>query len=324
MRSPARIGPALLGAALTCLGACGSELAADANAPFGAQGTEFPLQVRGWDGESFSVQAPPRRILPLNASSVDALNALVEVERVAAVPSTAPEYSTLERARDAWLELPRFEEITATSLLGFEPDLVVGHEWQGASAIPYLRRGGCPVLILPMPLSFEDICREVRTIGAVVGEAAAAEELVADLDQRRATLAAQAGPRRELRALGYSNFGTGGWAAGSETTLDVVISLAGLRNAGAEAGLVSFQEIDHELLLRLDPDFILVAVEAGGAIGPTESFLRGEENLRTLTALAPGGLVRLPRRLNATTSYHMVEAAEELARQVDAWLERGE
>ena len=278
--------------------------------------------MRGWDGERFTIEAPPERVLPLNASSVDALNALLPVERVPALPSTAEQYATLERDPGAWLALPQFEEITATSLLGFEPDLVLGHEWQGASAIPYLRRSGCPVLVLPMPLSFEDICREVRTIGAVVGELEAAERQVEGLVARRDALAESAPRRSALRVLGYSNFGTGGWAAGAETTIDVVIGLAGMQNVAREADLVSFQEIDHELLLKLDPDFIIVAVESDGAQGPTEAFLRGEETLKGLAVLEKDGLVRLPRRLNATTSFHMVEAAEALAARADAWLER--
>lgn len=281
----------------------------------------FPLEVRGWDGVAFTLDAPPRRILPMNAAGVDALAVLVEPARVAALPFTADEYSTFPD-RAAWDALPRFEEISAAALLELAPDLVVGHEWQGAGAAPHLRRAGTPILILPMPRTWADVTRELETIAAVVDARAACTRELAELERRREALAASAGPRAHLRVLGYSNYGTGGWAAGADTTVDLVIALAGMQNAAREAGLESFQEIDHERLLALDPDLLLVEVEDDGRPGPTETFLHGESVLASLSALRAGGLVRLPRRLHATTSFHVLEAAEALAAAADAWLAR--
>jgi ABC-type Fe3+-hydroxamate transport system substrate-binding protein len=300
--------------------ACGPE-PAQSNEPFGILNDSFPLLVHGWDGAQFTIETVPRRILPLNAGAVDALVALTGPERLVALPSLAAEYSTFPADAEAWLSLPQFSEISAAAILAFEPDLVIGHEWQAKSAAAYLRQAGVAVLILPMPTTFDDVSREIDILGRVIDASSEATALLTQLERRRAALRTGAEKRSFVRVLGYSNYGTGGWAAGADTTCDITISLAGMRNAARDVGLENFNEIDYELLLRLDPDLILVEVEEGGVAGPTESLLLGEAPLKGLSALSTGGLVRLPRRLNSTTSLRMLDAAERLADAADKWLE---
>ncbi len=288
---------------------------------FGVLNEHFPLHLRGWDGFEFELEAPPEHIIPMNATGVDVLSVLVQPSRAAALPETALQYSTFDSEREDWLKLQRFEEISTVELLGYKPDFVIGHEWQGASAVPYLRQAGVPVLIFPMPDTWEDVCEELAVLGTVLGEPQRAKDLLDDLERRRLALQASASKRRHLRILGYSNYGTGGWAAGAGTTVDLVIALAGMQNAARDAGLENFQEIDYEQLLGLDPDMILVEVEADDQVGPTESLLRSERILGGLSALEKHGIARLPRRLNSTTSFRMMEAAERLADIADRWIE---
>ena len=284
----------------------------------------FPLRVQSWDGETFTLEAPAQHLLPLNSTAVDELCALVEPDRVRALPQTATDYSTIREQTGTWLALPRFSEITAPGLLALEPDLVIAHEWQGAAAIPHLRRAGIAVLVLPMPDSLEAACSELALLGQLLDASDRAQAVIAEVEARRQTLGTSASERAGLRVLSYANYGTGGWAAGTGTTPDIVIGLAGMQNVAREAGLSSFAEIDYELLLRLDPDLILVEAEASGEPGPTESLLRSEPALTGLRALRTGGIARLPRRLSATTSFHMIEAAEHLARETASWKARQE
>ncbi len=318
---PPRPWPALAFALLALLAGC-SNPEAPTPERFGVLNDGFPLRVRSWDGELFTLAAPAQHVLPLNSTAVDELCVLVEPDRVRALPHTATDYSTIAERADTWLALPRFSEITAPGLLALEPDLVITHEWQGASAIPHLRRAGIAVLVLPMPDSLETACNELTLLGELLDAADRASAVIAEVGARREALDRSAAERAGLRVLSYANYGTGGWAAGAGTTPDIVIELAGMQNVAREAGLTSFAEIDYELLLRLDPDLILVEAEASGEPGPTESLLRNEPALTGLRALQTGGIARLPRRLSATTSFHMIEAAEHLAHETASWKAR--
>lgn len=285
-----------------------------------SDGVEFPLDVRGWDGERFEVEAPPHRLLPSNAATTDFLAALCRPEEVVALPFLADVYSTFEEEAERWLALPTFREMSAAELLGFSPDLVVTQSWQTAGAIRHLRDAGVPVLVLPLESGLGEVRESIVTLGIVLDREERATALLEDLDRRVEALAATSAKRAHLRLLGYSNYGSGGWAAGAKTTVGVMIETAGMQNAAREIGLENWQEIDYERLLTLDPDLLIVELEPDGSPGPTEQLLRGEVSLAGLSALENDGLVRLERRLNTTSSHHLVTAAEEVARIVDEWL----
>lgn len=310
----------LLPAFLTLLLGCSGDPTPPSPTHPGPQNTGFPLTVLAWDGELLQFDAPPERILPTVAGTADLLAALIPPDRVVALPFTAEVYATFPEDREEWLALPSFPDLSAMALLAFEPDLVVAQSWQTAGAINNLRAAGVPVLVLPLVKSLDDVRDSLETLGAVLDRQETADALQEDLDRRIAALARTAPTREHLRVLGYSNYGTGGWVPGANTTMDAIITAAGLQNAAREVGLENTREVDYERLLVLDPDLIIVEVEPDGTPGPTENLLRGEELLAGLSALQTNGLLRLPRRLNVTSSQHMVSAAEELARLADEWL----
>ncbi len=267
--------------------------------------------------------APPRRVLPANAGAADLCLALLEPERVAALPQAAFEYSRVGQESGRWSALPRFQGFDTESLLAHRPDLVLAHGWQSPETLASLRRSGVYVLVLPLPLVWDDVREAVRACGRAFGEEARAAQLLAELDRRVELLRARAGAER-LAALSYVNLGTGGWAAGKGTTADILFELAGLRNAAAEAGLEGHATLDHEGLLVMDPDVIVVGVEGDGDMRPTEAYLRAEPSLASLRALREGRVVGLPQRLFTTSSTELVAGAELLAQRLaeGGWVPR--
>ncbi len=121
--------------------------------------------------------------------------------------------------------------------------------------------------------------------------------------------------------LAYSNFGGGGRTSGKGTTLDLVIELAGLENAATMAGIPRHGSVDLEQVLAMDPDVFLTGTKNDG-VDPGASFLRNEDVLTGLEAIVKDRIVVLPAELFSTSSHHVLTAAEELARQVDALVAR--
>jgi ABC-type Fe3+-hydroxamate transport system substrate-binding protein len=268
------------------------------------------------------------RILPGNTAAAEFLAALLGeggASRIAALPEQVDSYSSFDFRAPPWSSPPRFPRYTAERLIALHPDLVVTHEWQAAETTQVLRAQEIPVVVLRSARSYEDIRATLAELGRTLGLEKRAEEVTADLDRRVARLREGAGARKDLRVLEYSNNGTGGWTAGADTTANAMIRIAGMRNAAAEAGLKGDVALELERLIAIDPDVILVGAPArdeGGSA--TKNVLEGTSALANLSAVKRKRIAVLSAALLSSDSPRLVDAAEHLAAEVDALLQRGD
>jgi len=266
------------------------------------------------------------RIVPGNSAATEFLAFVLGEDgahRIAALPEQVDAYSTLDFTREPWVSRPRFARYAGELLIALRPDLVLTHEWQGPETTQVLRAQGVPVVVLRSARSYEDVRETVLGLGRTLGAESRVAGVVVELDRRVARLREGEGARRGLRALDYSNNGTGGWTAGAETTVDAMIRLAGMRNAAAEAGLEGHATLDFERLLAIDPDVIVVGSPARDDVGsPTRDLLETTAALSRLSAVERRRIAVLPAALLSTDSPCLVEAAEQLAAAVDELLGR--
>jgi len=271
----------------------------------------FPMRVRGADGAEIELAAPPRRVLPANAAWVDFVSLLIGPERVLALPSEAFGYSRLSQQDGAWHSLPVFTSLDAERCLSMQPDLVLAHTWQSPEMLETLRLSGIPALVVPVPETWEEIERTLDLLATVLGVSDRAHAVHAELGARQEALARRARPFATLRALAYTNLGAGGWTTGKHTTTDVMLALAGLRNAAAEAGLEGEVPADGERLLALDPDlFVVGRPDSSESAPPSASFLLSEPALQELAAVREKRIVSLPPALFTTASPELLRGAE--------------
>jgi len=258
------------------------------------------------------------RIVPANSGAAELLLALIEPTRLAALPGTIDGYGADDLAD---LGLPTFANYTAESVLTFAPDLVVTHGWQSSEATQVLEGGGIPVLTLPDVGDFAGLCQLIDLLGERVHAPEAAADLIVSLRARSDEL--RRVDRSGMRLVSYTNLGSGGWTAGSETTADLLCELVGVQNLAAANGYTGHQNVDFETLLTWNPDVFLVGA-SGERPGhsPAAVILRQEHSLQTIQALRHDRIVVLPAELYTTNSQHMLDAAEFLARELDRLLPR--
>jgi iron complex transport system substrate-binding protein len=281
------------------------------------RGDGFPLVVESREGE-FVLAAPPARILPANAAWIDFVSLLVGPERVVALPSEAFGYSRLSESPAGWDALPSLTTFEAERVLSLAPDLVLAHGWQAPETVTTLRRAGIPVLVVPVPEDWAEILDTLVLLGDVLGEHARALELRAELDARRTRLAARAAPFAGLRALSYTNLGSGGWTSGAGTTGDVLLRLAGLQNAAAEQGFVGDVPADQERLLALAPDVFLVGrPDRSESSPPSATFLLENAALASLPAVRARRIVALPPALFTGASPELLRGAEQMVEELE-------
>ena len=276
-----------------------------------AQIAGYPRTVETFEGETLVLTRPPLRVLASNAGALELLADLGELDRSVAIPTTAFEYSNLELEPDDW-KGRTFEKYLVEAVLSRSPDLVITHSWQNPETSDFLANSGIAVLALPTPETFGDLLRAIRVTASVLELDDRGETLCADLEERRALL--NDSGNVAVRVMTYTTFGTGSWTAAKNTTADVLIRIAGMRNASAEHGLEGHAAIDIETLLGIDPDYIVVS---GTAEDPrwsvTLESMRNDPTLATLRALREDRILVLPLEHFVTNSHYLLDAAEALA-----------
>ena len=135
---------------------------------------------------------PPERIVCLTEETVETLYLLGEQDRIVGVSGYAVRPPRVRR------EKPRVSAFTSADIpkiLALEPDLVLAFSDLQASIAADLARAGLAVHLFNQR-DLAGIFTMIRTLGALVGAAAKAEALAAELEARVAALARGAGAVR--------------------------------------------------------------------------------------------------------------------------------
>jgi len=263
------------------------------------------------------------RVIPTSASAVDFASALLEPERIVALPDQALEYSVLHTLPPSFVRTARFDVYLAEPILALGPNLVLADAFQAPETSQRLIQAGVEVLTLPVIGSWSDARAALLQLGERFGRAERARELCAELDARVASLEQRAPSAGRPRAVVYSSFGGVGSTAGADTTIGDVLRLAGLDNAAALAGRSGHSDLSFEALIALDPDLIVVSAPLkappsaqGDLGGASERVLVAAPALAELRAVRERRIVALPAWLFATNSFEIVRAAELLSERV--------
>jgi len=168
-----------------------------------------------------------------------------------------------------------FRALSLEPLLALEPTLVLASAHAGPPAVlAGLESAGVRVVTVPEEPTIQGLGAKLRAIGAALGLSAAAaaeaERIEGELTSLGEALAAIAARPRAVYLFGIG--GGGLQAAGQGTLADGLMRLAGLENGFAEAE--GYHAISAEVLLMLQPDFILVGEQTLAAHGGVEGLQR--------------------------------------------------
>lgn len=208
-------------------------------------------------GEAAGAQ-PPERVVSINlctdqlAMMLAAPGQLVSISRISHDPNMSV---MLEEAKRYPSNLGQAEEV-----FRLEPDLVLAVSFSSPYTVGLLRRLGVEVAQLPLANSLDEIPRNIREIGRLLGREAQAEELVAQFE---ADLERLRGARPESRraALHYAN----NYTSGINSLAHEILTAAGFENVAAEAGLSGGGVLAMERLVMLMPDLIISGQPYPGA-----------------------------------------------------------
>lgn len=205
------------------------------------------------------------RIVSLTPSATEVVAALGAASSLVGVD----EYSKYPTEVEALPKVGDFLRPNVEAIVGLRPTLVIVDDIHGQAAGALHDQGlatvECPMHALP------DIKDALEVVGARIGKADKAKELVAEID-RELDAAAAARPARHPKVLAVIDRENGGLGnlvvAGPGSYLDELLAVVGGDNVLA-ASVVRYPKISVEEVLRTQPDVIL-DLSFGGKNKPSD------------------------------------------------------
>ncbi len=274
----------------------------------------FPRTVVDASGEAIAIAARPRRIVSQTLASDEILLAICPLDRIAGLSTLADDdaYSNVaEQARTHKIPLVS----SAEDALQLTPDLVLVASYSRAEVIELLKASGAPVFRFASFERFDDLKRNVETLGRLIGEESAAAALATKMQARLDAVARRAAARgRRPTVLSYA--GTG-FTAGANTLFDDAIRRAGGVNLAATHGLKGFVQLSAEQVMAWQPDLIVSGAK-GSEIDVTRARLLRDPALAETRAVKDGRLLIMDDRSYLAASQYAIDAVERLADAFDA------
>ncbi len=215
---------------------------------------------------AMSAQAAPR-IASINVCTDQLLLTLADPEQIAGLSPYArdPASSWLaERARN-------FRRLSgeAEDVLMLKPDVVVAGAFSRRATREMLKQMGQRVVEFAVAQSLDDVRRNIRLMGDLVGHPERARAEIARFDESIARARAVAA-RHPLRVLAVSRRG---WITGQHSLLGALLQAVGLTNIAGELGVAAggFQPL--EAVIKLKPDLLVVSEEGDVAVDQGQAFL---------------------------------------------------
>jgi vitamin B12 transport system substrate-binding protein len=224
-------------------------------------------------------------LMPSLAADVVAIGARAELVGVSKFSDDVPNAAALPVVGD-------FASVDTERIIALHPDVVVGLPSQ-AQQVAQLQRAGIKVVLIPDD-TYDDIFKDLTTLGQLTGHAAAAQAEVARLKAETARLSAQA-PHRANRPSVFVALGTGPiWTVGPTSYIGHLIDLAGGVDAASDLHQ-PWAEYSEEALVRAQPDAIVADHDTNVAA------VEGQEPWRSLRAVHEGHvfIITDPRIQNA-------------------------
>jgi iron complex transport system substrate-binding protein len=270
--------------------------------------TLFPRTVKDAFGDPLTLNAPPKRIVSQTLGTDEILFAICPRDRIAGITELAFNHAyskIVDEAKASGIKTIYGPE----DIIVLKPDLVFIASYSRGEMSALLRAAHAPVYRFSNFDRIEDVANNVRHLGYLIGEDAAAARVVTDMHERltRARAKAAASGRRP-RIMTYDG---SGYTAGRDTLFDDVIRQAGGVNVSAEHGAKGFGRVSGEQILEWQPEYLICGAKPGEA-DLVRRRLMDNPAIASSTAVKSGRLILMDTRVFLTTSHHVVTAVEAL------------
>lgn len=219
-----------------------------------------------------AIRPSAQRIITVGSDITEIVYALGGGDRIVATDRSAnwPE-EVIEKAT-----LGQRRKLSAEGILALQPDLILlSRNFGPPEILDVLMASGARVVQVPEGRDRKGIREKIRLVGAELGQAAEAEQLVAqsdaEIDAVQSALSSIPEDKRVRVVFLHSVAGgKASSAAGGDTPAGLIIELAG--GVNALKSMSGYKEATAEALILGAPDAVLMTVGTDGGRNPDEVF----------------------------------------------------
>ncbi|MBR1591062.1 MAG: ABC transporter substrate-binding protein [Acidaminococcaceae bacterium] len=268
-------------------------------------------------GAKISFTEKPKKILTFSMYTDQIVLGMVTSDRLAGINvllEDPDESNIVPIAR----KVPRkIGNPSAEEVLSMKPDLVIVSNWMDAAKIQSMRDLGLKVVSVKGPETIQDVRDVVTQIAAAIGEPEKGKQLIALMDSKLAEIRQKTEkikPENRKNIVLLSLMTAYG---GSGCAYDAACQEANVINGIAAAGLKNGQQLTKEMLIKINPDIMLLPVYNAQGKYDTKGFIDSylkDPSLQTVKAIKDKQLIFPREQFIYNCSQDIVYCVQEIAR----------
>ncbi|MEQ1781184.1 MAG: ABC transporter substrate-binding protein [Hyphomonadaceae bacterium] len=248
----------------------------------------------------------PQRIVSMNLCTDELLMRIVDPARIAGITYLSQQAVNAPLGLDAIAAKLSVNHGLAEEVIKLQPDLVLAGSFTTTTATALLRNLGYNIVTFDPENSLADMRANIRKLGALVGESARAEQVIADFDKRLAALQTQI-PPGDMPI--FADIGVNNYVSGDATLYAEIVNAGGYRTLGQAVGYAGYRNIPLEQVLTVRPALISTATPWTNPPSMSTMAL-GHPALRTILAHTP--TISIPERYTTCGAPSVLGAVEML------------
>ena len=205
----------------------------------------------------------------------------------------------------------------AEEVLSMKPDVVIVSDWTQAEKIQSMRDLGLKVVSVKSPETIQDAKEAVSQVAAAIGEPEKGKQLIGMMDKKLAEIREKTSkikPEQRKNIVLLSLMTAYG---GAGCAYDDACREANVVNGIAAAGLKTGQQLTKEMLIKINPDIMLMPVYNDRGNYDTQAFIDSylkDPSLRTVKAINDKQLIYPREQFIYNCSQDIVYCVQEIAR----------
>ncbi|EOY4516052.1 heme/hemin ABC transporter substrate-binding protein [Vibrio vulnificus] len=230
---------------------------------------------------SWPLQAAQERIISAGSAVTELILALHAEQSLVAVDVTSqlPEGQPLPK-------IGYHRRLSAEGLLALSPTKLIGSDEMGpAPVLQQLKSTGVDIEVVNTQANVDGLKARIDQIAAILNKPQEAQQLKSQVDQQVQSLKANQPTEQKKKVLFLLiHEGRAANVAGTDTTPDAIIRLAGAINPAADK-ITAYKPLSSESMVEMQPDVILVSGRSFEKLGGPDAIIK----MMPLLAATPAG-----------------------------------
>lgn len=210
-------------------------------------------------GTEVHIAKKPNRILTLAMCTDSMVLGMLPTSSLVGINSLADDPVSSNISEKGKKIPQKIKEPSAEEIMALKPDLIIATGWTSADKVATMRELGFPVVVIPLITKLEDIKEAITIISQAIAEEEKGVQIISKMDQELNMLKEKIDkiPKEKRKKVVLLSVMT--TYGGRGCLFDDMCKYAGVVNGIADAGIKSGQTLTKEMLVKINPDVLLMS-----------------------------------------------------------------